>query len=111
MNISPKTVLLCVSVVVVAGVVGAWTGLTAAALAVIAVAGLGVQPATLLALGAALMVGVPFVWLVENASRLDQVSFELVTASPWPSRMALVALVVVAVALTFDLLVSDNHDG
>lgn len=99
-------------VLLVVLVAGPSIALAAVAAVVAAVsASSGRAPARVnLGVAVALMATTPLVWLGTNWARLDTVSPELATASPWPGRLAAMALVFGSVGLIEQMLGSARHD-
>jgi hypothetical protein len=101
--------------VVGAVVVGGWP----AGLAVVVVGfvdlrwGVGARTVLAGALGA--LVAVPFVWLLNNRTRLGQPTFDLVVRAPWPGRLAAVAITLLVVGVVLDVQrsrpASGHHDA
>lgn len=77
---------------------GSWWGVMAAVVAV-TLLGAGVPPRLLPLLGAATLSFAALVWVGGTSGAPRQVSFDLVTAHPWPGRLALIALVFMASGL------------
>jgi len=97
-----RAVLVAVALLVVTWVFGDLLGASVAALALAATyAGLSPRRLPLVGVGALGCAAVS--WLVGNASRWGEVSFQLVTENPWPERFALAALVVLLVGVVLDL--------
>ena len=99
-------------VLLVVLVAGPAIALAAAVAAVAAVWASSVRaPARVnLRVAVALMAAAPLVWLGTNWARLDTVSPELATASPWPGRVAAMALVFGSAGLIEQVLGSARHD-